>query len=232
MADDKLYDVWWTGEEERSEDAMERGHSSHWKLFIDMIEESDLSEYSVMDFGCNQGAFLRFLYEQRPFKQGLGIDLAQKSIETAAARKGTLPIEYEATGNPETHEGEIDIAFSMMVIYLLEDLPQHAAKLKKILRPGGVYYASFTEYIKSPAIWELTKDIAVNTAISMQFHSLSDIASAFRNEGFNVSLRRMQPSGYIDVTSQGSWASDLSERMRLSYDLAYMFRFTAPQRPE
>jgi predicted rRNA methylase YqxC with S4 and FtsJ domains len=51
-----------------------------------MILETDLSDRAILDFGCNQGGFLRFLYSQRPFKRGVGVDLARALL---AAANGT-----------------------------------------------------------------------------------------------------------------------------------------------
>jgi 2-polyprenyl-3-methyl-5-hydroxy-6-metoxy-1,4-benzoquinol methylase len=62
---------------------MEDRHNHHWQKSLDVIVETDLSDGEIPDFGCNEGGFLRFLHSQRPFKSGLGVDLARKSIEIA-----------------------------------------------------------------------------------------------------------------------------------------------------
>jgi 2-polyprenyl-3-methyl-5-hydroxy-6-metoxy-1,4-benzoquinol methylase len=62
---------------------MEDRHNHHWQKSLDVIVETDLSDCEIPDFGCNEGGFLRFLHSQRPFKSGLGVDLARKSIEIA-----------------------------------------------------------------------------------------------------------------------------------------------------
>ncbi|MDO0824650.1 class I SAM-dependent methyltransferase [Desulfosporosinus nitroreducens] len=70
---------------------MEDMHLRFWHKILDMVTEKDLSSYSVLDLGCNQGGFLRYLYGQRPFKNGIGVDLARQSVEVANQRKGSLP---------------------------------------------------------------------------------------------------------------------------------------------
>jgi len=137
MSDNQLYDVWWN-DDVQGEQSMEINHNQHWKKVINVIEEKDFSCCKILDFGCNQGGFLRFLYEKRPFLKGVGIDLATKSIDVANNRKGNLPIDYEATANVEKFNHSFDIAFSISVIYLLKDLTEHANKIKKALKPGGV----------------------------------------------------------------------------------------------
>lgn len=49
----------------------------------------------------------------------------------------------EATTTPVKFENYFDLAFSMYVIYLISDLKEHAWKIKKALKPGGVYYANY-----------------------------------------------------------------------------------------
>jgi 2-polyprenyl-3-methyl-5-hydroxy-6-metoxy-1,4-benzoquinol methylase len=62
---------------------MGAGHSRYWRHFISSVPEIDLSEKSVLDFGCNQGGFLRLLHAMRPFRRGLGIYIASNSIAVA-----------------------------------------------------------------------------------------------------------------------------------------------------
>lgn len=69
-----------------AEDRMSDGHAPIWRHLIDLIVERDLSEKSVLDFGCNQGGLLRHLYAIRPFRKALGIDIAEQSIEGWAQR--------------------------------------------------------------------------------------------------------------------------------------------------
>ena len=93
------YETWWNDPSE-DEQRMEDSHVPHWKKIIDAIVERDLTASSVLDFGCNQGGFLRLLYRERLFAYGLGVDLARRSVEIANERKAGLPVDYvvAATG--------------------------------------------------------------------------------------------------------------------------------------
>jgi hypothetical protein len=47
-----------------------------------------------LDYGCNQGGFLRLLYDNHPFKAAVGIDIARESVARAELLKGHRPISY------------------------------------------------------------------------------------------------------------------------------------------
>ncbi|MCQ9904317.1 methyltransferase, partial [Staphylococcus aureus] len=74
----------------------------------------------------NQGGFLRKLYDTTPFKEGVGIDLARLSLEKAETLKGERPLTYYLTDKPQETNRTFDTAVSTSVLYLIEDIPQHA----------------------------------------------------------------------------------------------------------
>jgi 2-polyprenyl-3-methyl-5-hydroxy-6-metoxy-1,4-benzoquinol methylase len=78
-----------------SEARMEPGHAPLWRHFISLVKETDLSEKTVLDFGCNQSGFLRLLHALRPFRQGIGIDIAFEAIKVTKSMQGTPPITHE-----------------------------------------------------------------------------------------------------------------------------------------
>ncbi|MBW5446104.1 methyltransferase domain-containing protein [Cohnella sp. CFH 77786] len=227
MSGSQLYDVWWT-EPESGEQRMEDGHQVHWRKVLQYVEEQDLSEDTILDFGCNQGGFLRFLHGERPFRSGIGIDLARRSVEIANKRKGNLPIHYEATSTPEQYRHRFDLAISISVIYLISDLREHAWKIKQALKPGGVYYATYSDYAGNPSLPSIREKINRHGSLPMNEHTLDDIAGAFLDEGFQVGIRRMLPQGYVAVSGEERWFNCVSDRMLFEYEQMYIFRFTAP----
>ncbi len=54
----------------------------------------------MLDYGCNQGGFLRMLYDRHPFKSAVGIDIARESVARADLLKGHRPVEYKVTDTP------------------------------------------------------------------------------------------------------------------------------------
>lgn len=221
---DKLYDVWWQNRAE-GEQQMEERHKKGWQEVINLIQEQDLSSMSVLDFGCNQGGFLRYLYQTKPFKEGFGIDLAQQSIEIANSRRGDLPLTYVATTTPEQFADKFDLAVSQAVIYLINDLKTHAWKVKQMLKPGGVYYATYTDLNGNPSLRHFTEWINQNSPVESNAHTLDFIAETFASEGFQVEIQRRKPQGFIDISSKDSCYLSIADKMKAAYEQAYIFRF-------
>lgn len=224
MQQDRLYDVWWQNRAE-GEQQMEERHQRGWREVIQLIQEQDLSQMTVLDFGCNQGGFLRHLYQARPFKEGFGIDLAQASIEVANARKGDLPLTYVATTTPEQFAGRFELVISQAVIYLIKDLKTHAWKVKQLLKPGGVYYATYTDLNANSSREHFTKWINGNSLVESNAHTLDFIAETFAAEGFGVELQRRRPQGFIDISRDEDGFLSIADRMKATYEQAYIFRF-------
>jgi SAM-dependent methyltransferase len=224
---DVLYDVWWT-ESSESEQTMENSHHRHWQKLVDVIVERDLRSSTILDFGCNQGGFLRFLHEQRPFAAAVGVDLARRSIEVAKARAGRLPITYVATPTLEPYAGHFDLATSSAVIYLIADLSAHAREMRQALKPGGVYYATYSDYRGNPSLPSMREQIDRHGAVPMQDHTLDAIALTFQAESFAVEIRRLPADGFIPVRLPDRFFRSLGDRLLYEYEQAYVFRFTAP----
>ncbi len=224
MQEDKLYDVWWQNRAE-GEQQMEEQHQRGWQEVIQLIKEQDLSQMAVLDFGCNQGGFLRHLYQAKPFKEGLGIDLAQESIQVANARKGNLPLTYVATTTPEQFADRFDLAISQAVIYLIKDLKTHAWKIRQLLKPGGVYYATYTDLNSNPSLDHFTKWINANSLVESNAHTLDFIAQTFAAEGFQVEIQRRRPQGFIDISRPEDGFLCIADRLKSTYEQAYIFRF-------
>ncbi|WP_400163704.1 class I SAM-dependent methyltransferase [Brevibacillus sp. TJ4] len=220
----QLYDVWWKHGE--NEQKMEDSHQPFWRKVLAAVVEEDLQASSVLDIGCNQGGFLRFLYGERPFREGVGIDLARQSIEVATSRKGDLPIHYEATGDPEKYPERFDIAFSTSVLYLIEDLQEHAWKVQQALKPGGVYYSTYSDYNGNPSLPQIHKKINAGASLPMQLHTLDEITRAFQENGFDVAIARLQPDRFISLRNPDPWFQRVEERLLYEYEQAYIFRFT------
>lgn len=224
-----LYDVWWTQTDDGGEQRMEEGHARHWGKILECIIENDLSASCILDFGCNQGGFLRFLFHERPFAYGIGVDLAQQSIAIANQRKGSLPLDYVATTTLDAYPAHFDLALSSAVMYLIPDLRDHARQIRYALKPGGVYYAAYSDYRDNPSLPKMKAEIDRFGAVKMLLHSLDDIAVAFQAEGFSVSLRRMPPAGYVPITLPDRFYERIADRMQYEYEQAYIFRFAAPR---
>ncbi len=121
----KMIEQWWT-EPDAGDQSMEDEHGEFWERVASQTFDVNLTDKILLDFGCNQGGFLRKLYDEHKFRQAVGVDLARSSIEVARSRCGDRPIEYIATDTIADFENRFDIAISTAVIYLIEDLRDHA----------------------------------------------------------------------------------------------------------
>ena len=221
---EQSYDVWWSNTERES--VMEEGHLKGWQQVISSMREDDLSASSVLDFGCNRGGFLRLLHQIKPFKEAVGIDLGWESVAIANERKGELPIDYVVSGSPEQLERKFDLAFCLSVIYLIDDLKTHAWKLSQALRPGGVYYVTYTDLSSNPSKQFFKEEIEKYSHLTANIHTIDDIAKAFMNEGFQVEIKRRIPTDFVAVSPQEKYFRSLSDELMSVYESSYIFRFT------
>lgn len=180
---------------------------------INIIPQPDLSSVRVLDIGCNQGGFLRMLYDQRPFASGVGIDIARDRVALANAAKGNRPLQYVASSQIEDAGDGFDLAFSHEVIYLIEDLQAHARQVGKVLKTGGHYDAVTCCHADSPLWAKWRPKIAQFSNVSVPNHSVADIASAFRSEGFEVSISRFLENSFIPTEPPTDYFSTDIERL-------------------
>ncbi len=219
-----IYDRWWI-EEKENEDSMEKQHHHFWNKLISYIDKENWEDNYVLDFGCNQGAFLRHLYLKKKFFKGIGVDLASNSIKVANSRKNNLPLEYFNTAYPNKLDIKFDIAISSSVLFLIEDLEEHSKIIWDSLKDNGVYYATYTDYVKNPNLPYLYKTISKYAVLKMQLHSLNDIAEAFWKQGFIVEIQRMAPKSYVRLNKEETWISRIEEKMEYEYEHMYIFKF-------
>lgn len=192
------YATWYT--DPAREAAMAEGHAPMWRHMIETIPERDFRTRTVLDFGCNRGGFLRLLHALRPFRRGLGIDIATDSIAAARAATGELPLHYEVATDLSPWSGSIDTAFAYEVIYLLPDLDAHARAMFDVLRPGGSYYAVTGCHTQSP-LWPVFRaEIARTSNTPVPDRAPEDFAGAFAAAGFAVSVKRFGFDGFVPAT--------------------------------
>jgi 2-polyprenyl-3-methyl-5-hydroxy-6-metoxy-1,4-benzoquinol methylase len=210
-----------------AEDAMSDGHAPIWRYLIDLIPEKDLAFKSVLDFGCNQGGFLRLLHAVRPFQKALGVDIAEQSIEKANRLKGPLPIQYQAGAELDDWIEEFDVAFSHEVVYLVENIEQHASDIWRTLKSGGVYYAVTGCHTDNP-LWPKWRTlVAERTHTVVQDRSITDYGRAFKAAGFKVSARKLQFDGFIPF-SENNWTPDFADALEYYTQTKIVFRLVKP----
>lgn len=210
------------------EESMAEGHEPAWRTLISYIEENTLAGKKVLDFGCNRGGFLKLLHQQKPYAEGLGVDIADESVAFANSHKGDTPCTYDHSRVLATKTGEFDIAFSHEVVYLLPDLLAHAREMRSVLKTGGIYYLAIGEYAENP-LWERwKKTVSEFSPVPPQTYSLQDIAKAFQDSGFAVSIRRMVCDGFLPYDAHdGKYLHSPIELLDFMTQYMMLFRLKA-----
>jgi len=207
------------------EEAMGAVHAPVWRRMIDVSVPHDLHDSTILDYGCNQGGFLRMLYDRHPFKSAVGIDIARESVARADLLKGHRPIEYKVADGAASLGRRFDYAFSHEVLYLLENLAAHAADIRAALRPGGAYVAAMGCHTDS-AVWpRWRKLIADTSSIPLFDHSLDAVAQAFSATGFTVAVRPLDLDAFMPVTVGSAYFPKVVDQLRYYSQDKVLFRF-------
>ena len=204
---------------------MGAAHAPIWRRMIDVGVTGDLMAAAVLDYGCNQGGFLRMLYDRVPFRSAVGIDIARESVARANLLKGQRPIEYKVSDSAAALGQTFDLAFSHEVVYLLPDLAAHAEDMKAAIRPGGAYIAAIGCHMDSASWPRWRKVIAETSSIPLYDHSLEDVARAFSDAGFNVSVRPLDLDAFMPVTVGSPYFPKITDQLRYYSDDKVLFRF-------
>ena len=207
------------------EEAMGAAHAPIWRRMIDVSVPNDLHDATVLDYGCNQGGFLRMLYDRHPFRAAVGIDIARESVARAELLKGHRPIDYKVASSAAALSRPFDFAFSHEVLYLLPDLAAHAADIKTALRPGGAYIAAMGCH-KDSVLWpRWRKLISETSSIPIYDHSLDGVAKAFSETGFTVGVRPLDLDAFMPVTVGSEYFPKIVDQLRYYSQEKVLFRF-------
>ncbi len=203
---------------------MEADHAHLWRRMIGKLGDRDLSHAAVMDFGCNQGGFLRLLYKLKPFRLGVGIDKAEASLDSARQKITTEPIRFFPPSSMEAWKQPYDHIFSQEVLYLLPDLDAHARQIFNALKPGGTYYAAVGCHTGNP-LWEMWKKIIAETSYAEVFdYSPDDCANAFFRAGFKVSAQKFMIDDFISLKPYDPYYPNIVDALNYNTEHKILFR--------
>jgi SAM-dependent methyltransferase len=217
-----MVDSYWRGHVE--DETMQDEHGFIWKAMLELVD-TNLSGSKVLDAGCNRGGFLRLLVDRASIREGFGYDPASGAIEDARRLAGARPLTFETSETVPRGWSGFDVAFSHEVLYLLHDLPSHAAALHASLAPGASYFATIGVHADSALMtsWHTDNALALDLP---GLYRLDDVAGVFKSTGFDVAVGRLQ-FRFVPVEAH---RSDLTDRLSSWLDYYYrdkvMFRFT------
>jgi SAM-dependent methyltransferase len=222
-------DEYWRG---RAEDqAMQDEHGFIWTAMLDTID-CGLSGRRVLDAGCNQGGFLRLLVDRESIAAGYGYDPASGAIDDARRLAGDRPLVFETASTVPGGWADFEVAFSHEVLYLISDLPAHAAAIRSALRPGAPYFATIGVHAGSPLMSAWHAASAGDLGLP-RLYDLDEVAGAFQAAGFDVAVSRLR-FRFVPVAAHRPRPED---RRDLLDFLDYynrdkvLFRFTTPPSP-
>jgi SAM-dependent methyltransferase len=215
---------YWRGALE--DEVMQDEHGFIWRAMLEMVD-APLSGRRVLDAGCNRGGFLRLLVDHADIGSGFGYDPAPGAIEDARHLAGTRPLTFEVADTVPEDWSEFDVAFSHEVLYVLHDLPSHAAAIFGALAVGGSYFATIGVHDDSTLMvaWHREKTFELELPGP---YSLDDVADIFEVAGFDVAVGRL-PMRFVPVHAhRGDSHRDtpLSSWLDYYYRDKVMFRFT------
>jgi SAM-dependent methyltransferase len=217
---------YWRGAVE--DEAMQDEHGFIWKAMLDTVD-TDLAGKRVLDAGCNRGGFLRLLVDSEGIAEGYGYDPASGAISDARRLAGDRPLSFEVATTVPDSWGDFDLAFSHEVLYLLEDLVDHASGLFDALRPRGAYFAVMGVHGGSPLMAEWHAASAAELGLP-RLYELDEVAGVFEGAGFSVSVANLK-LGFVPVSAH---RHEHDHRGKLLAWLDYysrekvLFRFTRP----
>jgi SAM-dependent methyltransferase len=213
----------WRNDE--ADSVMQQGNGAAW-LALAEAEQARLVGARVVDIGCNMGAFLRFLNDRYAIAEAFGVDPAEAAIEQARALNGHRPIEVVAASRPPAYWHDIDLCFSQEVVYLVDDLAQHAGDVWRLLRPGGSYLAVTSVHRNSDRMvqWHATNAEILRLP---PLRALEDYIAPFIGRGFEAAVGWL-PVRFVPIANEqlnNAWAA-LEFWTRTSDKV--LFRFTRP----
>ncbi|MDQ6777286.1 MAG: class I SAM-dependent methyltransferase [Actinomycetota bacterium] len=201
---------------------MEDEHGFIWRAMLDTIDV-DLRGARVLDAGCNRGGFLRLLCSESGIAAGYGYDPAAGAIADAVRLRRGRPLAFEVADTVPTGWERFEVAFSHEVLYLIHDVPAHAAAIHESLTPGGVYFAVMGVHAATPGMadWHARN---VEPLHLPPLYALDDVIGSFAAVGFEPAVSRLKV-GFVPASSH---APSFPAGIEYFYDHKMMLRFEKP----
>lgn len=219
---------------EELETEMADSHLPLWKAMIERCGKLKLRGKTVLDFGCNRGGFLKLLYAMRPFAEGIGVDIADASIDYALAHRENVPATYIVCYDVSKLPWQFDAAFSHEVLYLLPDLKKHAKQIASRLRQGATYYIALGCHTANPLWKRWKKELVRHTDAEFFDYSPQDVEQSLEAAGFDVAVKafNLDYREHSGSPPLAPWFPDENARQRFFREDNLLFAATLRDLPK
>ena len=186
----------------------------------------------ILDFGCGTGGFLQVLDFIFPGKELVGVEIDNDLIVKCQANNSANLSFIKYQNISSLPEGEFDVAFSQEVIYTLPNIALHAEEMFRALREGGYYIASMGCHIENPTWAQRRSKIRSSEKYYAYDYTLDEVAKAFYDAGFRVSVKRLPVHVPLKVSFDGDAEfGSINDLLLSSHNHKTMFAFLKPKHP-
>jgi ubiquinone/menaquinone biosynthesis C-methylase UbiE len=156
------------------------------------VEEDD----TVLDLGTGSGYALRALRD-RGVGRAYGIDASPEMLRNARGYTDDDRVGYVRGdfGSLPFDTDSFDAVFSMEAFYYARDPLRALAEVRRVLRPGGVFYCAVNLFEES----ETTHRWRERVDVDMTLWDRSEYRDAFREAGFYVAEQDLIPDEETEI---------------------------------
>lgn len=145
----KLYEIDPAIEAETIESIENAKYSARAKHLMEFVD--NLKPNSVLDYGCNCGAYTKMIAETLPESEIVGFDISHSAIKKA---KQLIKTENKIQFTQIEPQGKYDLVLCQEVLEHVESPWELITKLESLCKPGGYIYVTVPY-----GPWELGTDI-------------------------------------------------------------------------
>lgn len=208
-------------------------NESNFPFWYSMLKEAEvLIDFNkvnkIMDFGCGNGSFCKLIQCTFQNANVLGVEIDPTLLEYCKKTIISPRIKFERYN--EITASNLDVVFSQEVVYTQASLIDHATEVFGWLKKGGYYIFTVGCHIENPS-WPMRRNKIRSTENYYAFdYSLEDIAKAFYDVGFRVTVKKLPvhvPIKY--VPSRHSEFSSITEMLDSCEEYKVIFAMLKPK---
>lgn len=168
----------------------------HWQHWVfDHIQAPAAAR--VVEIGCGPGTLWRENRSRIPFEWHLLLtDLSPGMIRQAAHHLAGLPNVRFAVVDAQTlpfADGSLDVVIANHMLYHVPDRAQALAEFRRVLRPGGRFYAATNGHNHMAKLRELAQRFAPQTVVPVATRERSTFEQGFKEIGQVFSEVKLHP---------------------------------------